>query len=92
MHYSCIILSPATEEYAASEDTSSTVWTMASVKPTAALLLPKPPVQSSGNFRFYGICRYFERADERTRTADLLITSVRSVVAEGCTGLQMPHR
>jgi hypothetical protein len=33
-----------------------------------------------------------QRADERTRTADLLITSVRSVVAEGCTGLQIPHR
>ena len=31
------------------------------------------------------------RADERTRTADLLITSVRSVVAERCRGLQMPH-
>ena len=31
------------------------------------------------------------RADERTRTADLLITSVRSVVAEGCTSLQIPH-
>jgi hypothetical protein len=31
------------------------------------------------------------RADERTRTADLLITSVRSVVAACCTGLQMPH-
>jgi len=32
------------------------------------------------------------RADERTRTADLLITSVRSVVAERCTALQIPHR
>ena len=30
----------------------------------------------------------FRRADERTRTADLLITSARSVVAERCTGLQ----
>ena len=33
-----------------------------------------------------------QRADERTRTAFLLITSVRSVVAERCTGLQIPHR
>ncbi len=33
-----------------------------------------------------------KRADERTRTADLLITSVRSVVAERCTSLQIPHR
>src|SRR5215213_1358616 len=33
-----------------------------------------------------------ERADERTRTADLLITSVRSVVAERCMGLQTPHK
>src|ERR671932_203214 len=32
------------------------------------------------------------RADERTRTADLLITSVRSMVAERCTHLQIPHR
>jgi hypothetical protein len=32
------------------------------------------------------------RADERTRTADLLITSVRSVVAGHCTGLPIPHR
>ena|SRR5215208_1047826 len=33
-----------------------------------------------------------QRADKRIRTADVLITSVRSVVAEGCTGLQIPHR
>src|SRR5215217_7349379 len=33
-----------------------------------------------------------KRADDRTRTAFLLITSVRSVVAECCTGLQFPHR
>jgi hypothetical protein len=33
-----------------------------------------------------------KRADERTRTADLLITSVRSGVAGRCTGLQIPHR
>ena len=32
-----------------------------------------------------------KRADERTRTADLLITSVRSVVAECCRILQIPH-
>jgi len=31
-----------------------------------------------------------KRADERTRTAFLLITSVRSVVAGRCTGLQIP--
>ena len=30
-------------------------------------------------------------ADERTRTADLLITSDRSCVAGVCRGLQMPH-
>jgi hypothetical protein len=30
-------------------------------------------------------------ADERTRTADLLITSLRSGVAEGCRGLRIPH-
>jgi hypothetical protein len=32
------------------------------------------------------------RADERTRTADLLIRSVRSVVAKGCRGVQIPHK
>jgi hypothetical protein len=31
------------------------------------------------------------RADERTRTALLLITSDQSGVAGGCTGLQIPH-
>jgi hypothetical protein len=34
----------------------------------------------------------FERADERTRTAFLLITSVQSVVAERWMGLQIPHK
>jgi hypothetical protein len=32
-----------------------------------------------------------QRADERTRTADLLITSDNSGVAEVCTGLQIPQ-
>ena len=32
-----------------------------------------------------------KRADERTRTADLLITSDPSGVAGGCTGLQIQH-
>ena len=32
------------------------------------------------------------RADERTRTAFLLISSVRSAVAGRCRGLQIPHR
>ena len=40
---------------------------------------------------FFAPVHRVQRADERTRTADLLITSVRSVVAEGCTGLQIPH-
>jgi hypothetical protein len=32
-----------------------------------------------------------QRADERTRTADLLITSDNSCVAGVCTSLQIPH-
>jgi hypothetical protein len=32
------------------------------------------------------------RADERTRTAFLLITSVRSSVSGRCRGVQIPHR
>jgi hypothetical protein len=35
--------------------------------------------------------RRLTRADERTRTAFLLITSDNSCVAGVCTGLQMPH-
>ena len=35
--------------------------------------------------------QHFLRADERTRTADLLITSDPSDVAGVCTGLQMSH-
>jgi len=31
------------------------------------------------------------RADERTRTANLLITSARSGVAKRCAGLRIPH-
>ena len=33
-----------------------------------------------------------KRADERTRTAFLLIASVRSVIAERCTGLRISHK
>jgi hypothetical protein len=49
----------------------------------------------AGSFHFYKYSAYLsqlERADERTRTADLLITSARSMVAEGCTDLQIPHK
>ena len=35
--------------------------------------------------------RRFGRADERTRTADLLITVDNSRIAGLCTGLQIPH-
>jgi hypothetical protein len=35
---------------------------------------------------------YFERADERTRTAFLLITSVRSTVTRRCRSLQIPPK
>jgi hypothetical protein len=41
---------------------------------------------------FLRVLQEKRRADERTRTADLLITSVRSVVAERCRGLQIPHK
>jgi hypothetical protein len=33
----------------------------------------------------------FWRADERTRTADLLVTNDNSCVAGVCTGLRIPH-
>ncbi|MGH8605131.1 MAG: hypothetical protein ACREXR_20790, partial [Gammaproteobacteria bacterium] len=32
-----------------------------------------------------------KRADERTRTADLLITNDKQAVAAGCTALRIPH-
>ena len=56
--------------------------------PTAA----KTPDVDIGGFYFSRDLQEKRRADERTRTADLLITSVRSVVAEGCTDLQIPLR
>src|SRR5688572_29873661 len=40
---------------------------------------------------FYLQNSIFWRADERTRTAFLLITSDHSGVAGGCSGLQNPH-
>ena len=58
---------------------------------TVALLLPIPHRLYRElwlSVRFVGK----KRADERTRTADLLITSVRSGVAGGCTRLQIPRR
>ena len=42
-------------------------------------------------FSFLRVLQAKKRADERTRTADLLITSDRSGVAGVCRGLQMPH-
>jgi hypothetical protein len=56
--------------------------------PTAA----KAPDMDIGCFYFLRDLQARKRADERTRTADLLITSVRSVVAEGCSRLQIPHK
>ena len=61
---------------------------------------PEPqPSERLRQFTNEGVAnRYFEefedlekRADERTRTADLLITSDRSGVAGVCTRLQIPH-
>ena len=57
-------------------------------EPTAA----KAPDKRTGGIFFLRVLQVKKRADERTRTADLLITSVRSVVAEGCSGVQIPHR
>src|SRR5918911_3414510 len=44
-----------------------------------------------GSFSFLPVLQVKRRADERTRTADLLITSDHSGVAGVCTGLQIPH-
>jgi hypothetical protein len=56
--------------------------------PTAA----KPPVERAGHSTFLQYLQVKRGADERTRTADLLITSVRSHVAGACTGLQISHK
>jgi hypothetical protein len=48
--------------------------------PTAA----KPPVERAGHSTFLRYLQVRKRADERTRTADLLITSDPSRVAGGC--------
>jgi hypothetical protein len=42
-------------------------------------------------FRVFGLPMRKKRADEQTRTADLLITSEPIGVAGVCTGLQIPH-
>jgi len=49
-----------------------------------------PDVLISG-FPFLRVLQVIKRADERTRTADLLITSDYSGVAGACTDLQIPH-
>src|SRR5215213_2208235 len=61
------------------------------------LLLPyccQAPTGAPGPFLWRVSCSSMciRRADERTQTAFLLITSVRSVVASCCTGLQIPHK
>jgi hypothetical protein len=46
----------------------------------------------SGAFSFYGICRQKRRADEQTRTADLISLRVMHQALPGCAGrLQNPH-
>ncbi len=56
-------------------------------EPTAA----KAPDKRTEGFFFLQVLQVKRRADERTRTADLLITSDRSDVAEGCTALRILH-
>jgi hypothetical protein len=59
----------------------------------SSLLLTKPPMFLSGTSRFYGICtqkRESRRAD--SNRLPLLITSARSLVAERCRGVQIPHK
>jgi hypothetical protein len=53
-------------------------------------MLTKPPIQASALFVFTGFAGKII-ADERTRTADLLITSDPSGVAGVCRGLQNLH-
>jgi hypothetical protein len=71
---------------------SIAAYTYYPLESTATLLLPSPPVERAGYSTFLQYLQVKRRADERTRTADLLITSVRSVVAERCLGLQILHR
>jgi hypothetical protein len=47
-------------------------------KSTADVLLTKPPARTSGGLSFLRILQAKKRADERTRTADLLQLRVRS--------------
>jgi hypothetical protein len=42
------------------------------IESTADVLLTSPSTRTSCASRFYGFCRKNERADERTRTADLI--------------------
>jgi hypothetical protein len=50
-----------------------------------------PPPFVPRAFGFLWDLQAKKRADERTRTADLLITSDQSGVAGTCRGLQIPH-
>ncbi len=43
-------------------------------------------------YMFYLQIEAKQRTDERTRTADLLVTSVASTVARRCANLQDPHK
>jgi hypothetical protein len=52
---------------------------------------PNDESETSQNPEYSAYLRAKQRADERTRTADLLITSDHSDVAGVCRGLQMPH-
>jgi hypothetical protein len=52
----------------------------------------KAPDMTIGSYSFLKVLQENLRASERTRTAFLLITSVRSVVAECCRGMRIAHR
>jgi hypothetical protein len=67
---------------------SMTVGTLSPCSARSNELL-RTPLERSSDYSAY--LRRFERADEQTRTADLLTTSDPSGVAGVCTGLQMPH-
>jgi hypothetical protein len=55
------------------------------------LMLPNPGSGKRDSFDFLATFQGKRRADERTRTANLPITSDNRSAAEICTGLQNPH-
>ena len=76
---------PGTRGAATAESGSRPEWC------TGRCTKPRTSTEARSRFEVSAYLRRIERADERTRTAGLLVTGARSVVAERCGGFRVPH-